>query len=161
MRGNNSNALLTSFNVAATKTSFGIHPFIIPTFSSIYSDSNCMDFMIITYDGIDGPANRLVPKGYFLINGFTQSPSSLGTLYFGFMNYQYNSPLDGSRIPTMLRLNGTMSIPSGAVLESLIVFFDSMTPFFSNQHAGEIYCYNSDNTLPCKYYKGSILSTGN
>lgn len=72
-----------------------------------------MDFMIITYDGIDGPTNKIVSQGYFLINSFSQSPSNLGTLYYGFMNYQYSSPLDGSRIPTMLRLKGTMAIPGG------------------------------------------------
>jgi len=120
-----------------------------------------MDFMIVTFDGIDGPANRIVTQGYFLINSFSQAPSALNTLYYGFMNYQYGSPLDGSKIPTMLRLKGTMAIPPGSVLDSLTVFFDSMTPFFSNQHAGEIYCYNSDNNLPCKYYKGTSQTTGN
>jgi len=136
LRGNNSNALLTSFNVAATKTAFGLHPFIVNTFSSIYADSSNMDFMIMTYDGIDGPANKVVQQGYFLINAFSQTASPLGTLNYGFMNYQQASPLDGSRIPTMLRLKGTLAIPAGSVLDSLTVFFDSMTPFFSNQHAG-------------------------
>jgi len=109
---------------------------LIPTFSSIYADSSNLDFMIITFDGIDGPLNKMVPKGYFLINGFSQTPSALGTIYYGFMNYQYSSPLDGSRIPTMLRLKGSIAVPGGSVLDSLIVFFDSMTPFFSNQQAG-------------------------
>jgi hypothetical protein len=41
------------------------------------------------------------------------------------------------------------------------VFFDSLTPFFSNKHSGEIYCYNSDNTVPCKYHQGPLtLSSG-
>lgn len=160
LRGSISDALQNSFKLTASKTRFGLYPFKIPTFSSIYADSGNLDFMIITFDGIDGPLNKMTPKGYFLINGFTQTPTTLGTIYYGFMNYQYGSPLDGSKIPTMLRLRGSMTIPAGTVLDSLIVFFDSLTPFFSNQHAGEIYCYNSDNTLPCEYYKGTSVTTG-
>jgi hypothetical protein len=151
LRGSTSGALQASFQVSSAKTSFGIYPFRVNPFSSIYSDSNNMDFMIATADGIDGPLNKMKFINYFLINGFTLSTPT-NTINMGFINFQ-SSPLDGSQVPTFLRIKGTISNNASA-LNSLVVFFDQLTPFFSNKQSGEIYCQNTDNIYPCRYYKG-------
>ena len=83
------------FPTTASKTAFGLYPFKVKPFSSIYPDNNCIDFMIATVDGINGPANTMVFNGYFLINGFTQSTSA-NTLNMGFQNYQSSTGMDGS-----------------------------------------------------------------
>lgn len=57
------------------------------TFSSIYADSENMDIMIATCDGIDGPANKIVYNSFFLINSFTMLASALGTINYGYVNY--------------------------------------------------------------------------
>jgi hypothetical protein len=46
----------------------------------------------------------------------------------GFSNYFSNSPLDGSTVPTILRINGTLK--TGDTI--LSVFFDDLTPFYRN-----------------------------
>lgn len=161
LRGSVSDALQTSFKVAAAKTSFGLYPFIVTPFSSIYSDANNMDIMIATVDGIDGPQNKMTYNGFFLINSFSQASSAVGTTRVGFINYQSSAILDGSQVPTMLRVKGTIT-NNQTTLDSLIVFFDTMTPFFSNKYSGEVYCYNTDNSYPCRYYQGpSSITTGN
>ena len=146
------------FLVAATKTAFGLYPFKIKSFSSIYADSNNQDILIATVDGINGPQNKMTFNGYFLINGFTQAASSSGTLSMGFVNYQSSAVLDGSQVPTMLRIKGTVTNNASA-FDSLVVFFDTLTPFFSNKYAGEIYCYNSDNSASCRYHQGPLSLT--
>jgi hypothetical protein len=159
LRGSTSAALQTSFQVSKVKTSFGVYPFRVNPFSSIYSDSNNMDFMIATVDGIDGPLNKMTFNGYFLINGFTQSTST-NTIKMGFVNYQFPSAMDGSQVPTMLRIKGNIANNASA-LNSLVIFFDQLTPFFSNMQSGEIFCQNTDNTYPCRYYKGdNTLANG-
>lgn len=156
LRGSTSGALQTSFQVVGVKTSFGVYPFRVNPFSSIYSDSSNMDFMIATVDGIDGPLNKMKFNNYFLINGFTFSTPT-NTINMGFVNFK-SSALDGSQVPTMLRIKGTISNNASA-LNSLVVFFDQLTPFFSNMQSGEIYCQNTDNTYPCRYYKGDNTLT--
>ena len=91
-----------------------------------------MDFMVATVDGINGPQNTMTYNGYFLINGFTQS-APLNTVNMGFVNYQSSTAMDGSQVPTLLRIKGTLP---AANFDSLVVFFDTLTPFFSNKHAG-------------------------
>lgn len=120
-----------------------------------------MDIMIATVDGIDGPQNKMTYNGFFLINSFSQASTAVGTTRVGFINYQSSAILDGSQVPTMLRVKGTVT-NNQTTLDSLIIFFDTMTPFFSNKYAGEVYCYNTDNTYPCRYYQGpSSITTGN
>lgn len=145
------------FKITAAKTAFGLYPFRVNAFSSIYADSNNQDIMIATVDGINGPANKMTYNGYFLINAFTQSTSA-NTINMGFINYQSSTAMTGSQVPTMLRIKGTVTNNASA-FDSLIVFFDTLTPFFSNYHAGEINCYNSDNTAPCRYQKGPLTLT--
>lgn len=132
--GTLSDHLQNIFLTTATKTAFGVYPFKIKNYASLYSDNNCMDFMIATVDGINGPQNRMTYNGYFLINGFTQTPAA-GTLNMGFINYQSSTPMDGSLVPTLLRIKGTIT-NNQTQLDSLIVFFDSLTPFFSNKESG-------------------------
>jgi hypothetical protein len=122
------------FAITASKTAFGLYPFKVKPYSSIYPDNNCMDFMIATVDGIDGPQNTMTYNGYFLINGFTQSTSA-GTINMGFINYQSSTAMDGSQVPTMLRVKGTVT-NNQTTFDSLVVFFDTLTPHFSNKHAG-------------------------
>ena len=90
--------------------------------------------MIATVDGINGPANTMTYNGYFLINGFSQSTSS-NTLNMGFVNYQSGTAMDGSQVPTLLRIKGTIPGNSSS-LDSLVIFFDTLTPFFTNKHSG-------------------------
>ena len=159
MTGSVSQDLQNIFTTSNSKTSFGLYPFKILPFSSIHPDENCLDFMFATVDGINGPANTMTFNGYFLINGFTQSTSA-NTLNMGFVNYQSSTAMDGSQVPTLLRIKGTIA-NNQTELDSLVVFFDTLTPFFSNKHSGEINCYNSDNMQPCRYKKGpSTLSSG-
>jgi hypothetical protein len=65
--------------------------------------------MIATVDGIDGPMNRMKYNGFFLINSFTMLDTLIGTLNYGFVNYQSVSPMDGSKVPTMLRIKGSIA----------------------------------------------------
>lgn len=122
------------FKITAAKTAFGLYPFRINSFASTYADANNQDIMIATVDGINGPANKMTYNGYFLINAFTQSPSA-GTINMGFINYQSTTAMTGSKVPTLLRIKGTVTNNASA-FDSLVVFFDSLTPFFSNYHAG-------------------------
>lgn len=135
LRGSTSTALQTSFLVAAAKKNIGLYPFTVTPFSSIYSDANNMDIMISTVDGIDGPQNKMVYNGYFLINSFTQTATASNTLNLGYINYQSSTAMDGSQVPTLLRIKGTIT-NNATTLSSLIVFFDSLTPFFSNLYTG-------------------------
>jgi hypothetical protein len=161
LQGSVSDALQTTFKTTATKTSFGVYPFVVSAFSSIYADANNLDIMIATVDGINGPQNKMTYNGFFLINSFSQTAASSGTIRVGFINYQSSTALDGSQVPTLLRVKGTIT-NNATTLDSLVIFFDSLTPFFSNKHAGEVYCYNSDNANPCRYYQGpSSIVTGN
>lgn len=141
-----------TFPTTATKTNFGIYPFTIAGFSSIYADNNNYDIMIATVDGIDGPLNKLTYGGFFLINGFSIVDTPIGTLNMGFMNYASTSPMDGSKVPTFLRLKGTITGTTN--FYSLTVFFDKLTPFFSNSYTGDIYCTSTDGTPFCQYKKG-------
>jgi hypothetical protein len=161
LQGSVSDALQTTFKTTATKTSFGVYPFVVSAFSSIYADANNLDIMIATVDGINGPQNKMTYNGFFLINSFSQTAASSGTIRVGFINYQSSTALDGSQVPTLLRVKGTIT-NNATTLDSLVIFFDSLTPFFSNKHAEEVYCYNSDNANPCRYYQGpSSIVTGN
>jgi hypothetical protein len=143
--------------VAAAKVSFGLYPLLIKAFSSISADANNMDFLIVTVDGINGPQNKMIFNSYFLINGFSQVATAAGTLNMGFVNYQSSTAMTGALVPTMLRIKGTVTGTTN--FDSLVVFFDTLTPFFSNYHAGEINCYNSDNTMPCRYKQGPLSLT--
>lgn len=135
MRGTIVDNFQNIFMTTATKTAFGLYPFKLQSFSSIYADSNNQDIMIATIDGINGPQNKMTYNGYFLINGFTQAASTAGTLNMGFVNYQSSAAMDGSKVPTMLRIKGTVTNNQTA-FDSLVIFFDSLTPFFSNKHSG-------------------------
>lgn len=135
LRGSVSDALQTSFKTTASKTSFGVSPFLVNSFSSIYADDNNLDIMITMVDGIDGPQNKMVFKAHFLINGFSYASTATGTTKAGFINYQSSAAMDGSKVPTLLRLKGTIT-NNATTLDSLVVFFDKVSPFFSNKHAG-------------------------
>lgn len=115
--------------------------------------------MIATVDGYDGPTNRIKYNGFFLINSFTMPDSPLGTVNYGFINYQNNqisppfkSPMDGSQVPTMLRIKGTIADSSN--FDSLSIFFDKLTPFYSNYYTGDIFCRSTEGTPFCKFSKG-------
>jgi hypothetical protein len=108
--------------------------------------------MIATVDGIDGPLNKLTYGGFFLINGFSIVDTAIATLNMGFMNYVSTAPMDGSKVPTFLRIKGT--IPGTTNFDSLSIFFDKLTPFFSNAYTGDIYCTSTDGTPFCQYKKG-------
>lgn len=140
--------------MTATKTSFGLYPFLIEEFSSIHADENNFDIMIATTDGIDGPQNTMVYNGYFLINSFTMmSDVLLSTLNVGYVAYSHSAQMDGSKVPTLLRAKG--SIAGSSNFHSLAIFFDKLTPFFSNYHNRDIYCHSTDGSPFCKFYAGA------
>lgn len=154
LRGGMSDNLLTTFNPSATITTktIGFYPFDINIFSSIYADSENMDIMIATCDGIDGPANKIKYNSFFLINSFTMLTATLGTVNYGYVNYEYATPMDGSKVPTMLRVKG--SIADNTDFDSLSIFFDKLTPFYSNYYTGDIFCKSTDGTPFCKFNRG-------
>lgn len=96
LQGSVSDALQTSFKTTATKTSFGLYPFVVSTFSSIYADANNLDIMIATVDGINGPQNKMTYNGFFLINSFSYASTATGSSIVGFVNYQSSTAMDGS-----------------------------------------------------------------
>jgi hypothetical protein len=108
--------------------------------------------MIATVDGYDGPTNKIKYNGFFLINSFTMPDVATGTLNYGFVNYQYTSPMDGSKVPTMLRIKGT--IADSTNFDSLSIFFDKLTPFYSNYYTGDIFCRSTEGTPFCKFNRG-------
>ena len=143
LKGTQSDDLQTTFPVTPTKTSFGVYPFEIPDFTSIASDEDNFDIMIATIDGIDGPLNKIVYNGFFLINSFTMMSSAvLNTLNVGYVAYGHSSQMDGSKVPTLLRVKG--DVTGSANFHSLAIFFDKLTPFFFNYHNGDIYCHSTD-----------------
>jgi|688.fasta_scaffold197013_2 hypothetical protein len=110
--------------------------------------------MIATVDGIDGPLNRMTFNGYFLYNGFTMMNSAvINTVNSGFVAYSHTSQLDGSTVPTMMRVKGT--IASTTNFYALCIFFDQLAPYFSNYHNSDIYCQTTDPINKCKYKKGA------
>ena len=79
--------------------------------------------MIATVDGIDGPLNRMTFNGYFLYNGFTMmNTAAITTINSGFVAYSHTSQLDGSTVPTMMRVKG--NIASATNFYALCIFFD-------------------------------------
>lgn len=155
MRGAKNDNLFNTFPaVTATKT-IGFYPFEISDFTSIYANEDNFDIMIATVDGIDGPTNKIKYNGFFLINSFTMLTATLGTLNYGYINYQSVTPMDGSRVPTMLRIKGT--IASTTNFDSLSIFFDKLTPFYTNYYTGDIFCKSSESsgaTPFCKFSRG-------
>lgn len=95
-----------------------------------------MDIYMAAADGVNGPLNRLQYNSYFLINSFTQTSTSMSQITMGFVNYYASSTaanqLDGSKVPTLIKIKG--SIPAGSTtnLKKIAVFFDNLTPFFAN-----------------------------
>lgn len=154
VRGAQSDNLLTTFNPTASITTktIGFHPFDITGFTSIYADSDNFDIMIATCDGIDGPANKIKYNSFFLINSFTMLASTLGTVNYAYVNYEYATPMDGSKVPTMLRIKG--SIADNTNFDSLSIFFDKLTPFYQNYYTGDVFCKSTDGTSFCKFKKG-------
>lgn len=143
-----------NFPVTPTKIGFSLSSFLIQTFSSISADLSNLDIMIATVDGIDGPLNRMTFNGYFLFNGFTLKNSDrIATLNAGYVAYSLNNPMDGSLVPTLLRVKGYL--PSVTNFYSLNIFFDQLAPYFSNYYNGDIFCKTTDPVSKCKYFKGS------
>lgn len=65
--------------------------------------------------------------------------------------------MDGSKVPTLLRIKG--SISDSVNFDSVSIFFDSLTPFYSNYYTGDIFCRTTVSTNSyCKYYKGNITA---
>lgn len=60
--------------------------------------------------------------------------------------------MDGSQVPTMIRIKGTIS--DNTDFDSLSIFFDQLTPFYSNYYTGDVFCQSSDGTKFCKFHKG-------
>lgn len=154
LRASTPSQIQVNFPITPTKVGFSLSSFLISTFSSISADLNNLDIMIATVDGIDGPLNRMTFNGYFLFNGFTLKASSrISTLNAGYVAYNSVNQMDGSFVPTMLRVKGVL--PPITNFYSVNIFFDQLTPFFSNYYNGDIYCKTTDPIPNCKYFKGA------
>lgn len=156
-----SDGLITSFLASATKKSFSFYPFVLNSYSSVYSDAGVMDFYMAAVDGIYGPLNKMVYNSYFLINGFTQTSTPMSSITWTFINYLASpTPLDGSTVPTMIKISGSIPSANATNLMKIAVFFDDLTPFYSNLYTNEVYCYGSDPAMTglCDYYPGASTS---
>jgi hypothetical protein len=93
-----------------------------------------MDFYMAAVDGIYGPLNKMTYNSYFLINGFTQTSNSMATITMSYVNYlaSSTSPLDGSTVPTLIRITGSIPVSNATNLVKIAVFFDDLTPFYAN-----------------------------
>jgi hypothetical protein len=91
--------------------------------------------MIATVEGIDGPLNKMKFNSYFLINAFTlMNSTSLNTFNSGFVSNCGWELMDGSKVPTILRITG--SVANVTNISKIIVFFDRLEPYFQNQYTG-------------------------
>lgn len=157
-----SNGLQTTFLTTAAKKAFSFYPLKLNDYSSMYADANNMDFYMAAADGISGPLNKLAYNSYFLINGFTQTSSPMASITTAFVNYLASStaPLDGSTVPTFLKITGSIPAGQATSLSKIAIFFDNLTPFFSNVHTNEVFCYGTDPGMMglCDYRQGSGTS---
>jgi hypothetical protein len=158
-----SDGLFSTFvPVTAVKKAFSFYPLKLNDYSSMYADSNNMDFYVAAADGISGPLNKLSYNNYFLINGFTQTSSPMATITTAFVNYLASStaPLDGSTVPTFLKITGNVPAGQATSLSKIAIFFDNLTPFFANLYTNEVYCYGTDSAMIglCDYRQGSGTS---
>lgn len=162
LKASTTGQIQTSFTTGGTKTAFGVEHFLIEDFSSFYSDEDNFDIMIATIDGIDGPLNKIVYNGFFLINGFTLTGSGdiiTPAIQTSFVAYNLGTHMDGSEVPTLFRVKG--AVPSSTNFNTLNLFFDKITPFFENYHNGDIYCESTDGDPYCKFYKGAEAALPN
>jgi len=60
--------------------------------------------------------------------------------------------MDGSKVPTMLRIKG--SIAAATDFDSLSIFFDKLTPFYTNYYTGDIFCKTTEDTPFCRINRG-------
>ena len=79
------------------------------------------------------------------------------TINSGYVGYAHTTQMDGSKVPTMLRIKGNTAA-TVTNFYSLCLFFDILAPYFSNLHNGDIYCQTTDPISKCKYYKGAETS---
>lgn len=77
------------------------------------------------------------------------SSEALTSISTGFVGYGHSSQMDGSKVPTMLRLKG--SIAGATNFHTLNIFFDELTPFFENYYNGDIFCESTDGAPYCKF----------
>lgn len=106
--------------------------------------------MIATADGIDGPINKIKWNGYFMFNAMTMMGGAGVGLDYGYVGYAHTSQMDGTQVPTMLRIKGTLS--SASNFHSFSIFFDKLTPFYLNPSVSQISCFTTDPTPLCTYH---------
>jgi hypothetical protein len=108
----NSNGLIKSFGATPSHNIWALRPFIITEYSSVLVDDNVYDFYIETIDKINGPSYLQVVNSYTLINAFSIDSNVLSKLSVSISNFWSDksinpqSTLDGSYIPTILRIQG-------------------------------------------------------
>lgn len=153
LKGSSIAGIKNNFPESATDLSIGVEKFIIEDFSSLVADDENFDIMIATIDGIDGPLNKVTYNGYFLINGFSLTTTALSTIKTSFVAYQNTPPMDGSKVPTLFRVQGTVTGTTD--FHTLNLFFDKLEPFFENYHNGDIVCKKTTGNSYCKFYRGT------
>jgi hypothetical protein len=87
--------------------------------SSLYADSNLLDFVISFYH-----AGSLVTTT--LINAYTIEATNMANIKYAYVNYYDNSSIynKGVRIPTLLRIGGGVLPTESKQATVIAVFFD-------------------------------------
>lgn len=119
--------------------------------------------MIATVDGIDGPLNKMKFNSFFLINAYTLMDIASSTkLNAGYVAFNGASQMDGSQVPTLLRITGAIPSAINTNGAKISIFFDQLRPYFENYYTGDLYCKTSEGTSNvCQYVKGAEASMTN
>ncbi|KAL4506505.1 hypothetical protein ABPG72_000076 [Tetrahymena utriculariae] len=153
---------------------WGLRPFIIQGFSSIYVDDYVFDIYVNTIDGINGPANQQQVNSYVLINAFViqQDPyttSSGGTTTYWLRatisNYYSGSQNSntGRYIPVLFKIQGNIPSTQASQTQRIVIFFDNGSPFYNNIFSNEINCASTTGSIEakCKGYQSNSLNINN
>lgn len=107
----------------------------------MYSNSNNMDIMVATVDGIDGPTSKIKYISYFIVNAYTLNNADyIATYKCNYVGYSGSLAMDGSQVPTLLRVTGTIPTPN---LHRLYLFANHLLPYHYNPYTAHVYCLTS------------------
>lgn len=80
--------------------SFGVYPFDV-------GGAGQVDAFIAVADNVDGPLNKISWNSFYIINAFTiVDTASAINVDYGLVAYSHADQMDGSKVPTILRIKG-------------------------------------------------------
>ena len=151
--------MFTGYSLSNKGTSLmSMRQVVLPTgyHSSLYADTNLLDFLFIFRQG-----TSII--SYCLINGYTMSGSKMSNIKAAYVNYYdastspypYNK---GVRIPMMVRIGGGVLPAESAGATAIGIFFDdnvdASTFYTSTGSSWAVGC----STGTCNYYPNKGLS---